>query len=874
LEKPEHSYDIIPSEMIKRKFLLFLLPVVFLGFLIACFLLIQTPSFINGLGSVLAGRIGYQISIQGISFYPGLKGDISDLNITRVKIGGMSFYSQHVSFDGKIRMPLKAEVENITLTQPKLIFRLEKKKKLDLSFIKKLPPVHLLTVQKGQLELSFDSSPQIIKLTDFNLKIKEFSPQKGGTGSFRSNLQILSNVKGGAEGTGHIEGNMNFVSIFPKPSGKGFVEFHIDSGSYNSTSFQKLVLRFPIRFDKEKITIESASLSIDSLTNRSDRKDTTLTDLTFQTSLLYDMRSDAISSGNIEGKLSNMGSFKGIFQGTLRERFPWKASFKTSTISFAEAFSFFRPYLSPEYQKWLIKGKGIMEAYFEGQKLSWDGNLALHFKEGEFSSPDGTKAGQSITGKIILKINSLSSGKGAKFDLSSEVQGGELLLGKYYKDFSGEKIAVFSQGNFFLSSSRILDFQSSLDLFNSGNYSLSGSIRKDESTLYLKAEKISHSRILYFFREYLSQNSSSFKNLLLEGESDLDMKTVIKGKKFSFDGIIRVNDTALKLPEKSFSAEQLNAMLPFDLFYPSQHDSDRRGIIAQKGFIKIAFMKKGTTRLEDLAIPVVLSGNRLSIPEDIKISLFGGDVVLKNLTGEEILSPSRQFHLGLTVKGLDISLLSRDTTGQDVSGMIQADFPAITYQDGTWYLQGKAVAEVFGGKVEAMNMSARDIFASSRKIAVDVTFEGINLEKVTEKIKIGKMTGIIQGSLRNFEIEYGQPSRFIFDVDSVKTKGVKQEISVDAINNISILGTGSGLGGMLDAGIRRFFREYPYSRIGMQCTLENDNFSIRGKIHEGGTEYLVRRAFLRGVDVINQNPQNVISFRDMQERIRRISKSN
>jgi hypothetical protein len=96
---------------------------------------------------------------------------------------------------------------------------------------------------------------------------------------------------------------------------------------------------------------------------------------------------------------------------------------------------------------------------------------------------------------------------------------------------------------------------------------------------------------------------------------------------------------------------------------------------------------------------------------------------------------------------------------------------------------------------------------------------------------------------------------------------------VDAINNISIVGTGSGLGGILNAGIRRFFREYPYSKIGIHCTLKNDNFSIRGSVHEGGKEYLVRRAFLRGVDVINQNPQNVVSFKDMQERIRRISQT-
>jgi hypothetical protein len=639
-------------------------------------------------------------------------------------------------------------------------------------------------------------------------------------------------------------------------------------------SFQKLVLRFPIYFDKEKITIESASLAMDSLTNRSDEKDTTLTGLTFQTSLLYDMRTNAISSRSIEGKVLNMGSFKGIFQGTLRDNFPWKASLKTSSISFAEVFSFSRAHLSPEYQKWLIKGKGIVEAHFEGQKLFWTGSLTLLFKEGEFSSPDGTKAGQGIAGKVILKINSSSSNKKAEFDLSSEVEGGELLWGKYYKDFSGERIAVFSKGNFFLSSPRILEFQSSLDLFKSGNYSLSGSIQRNESTFHLKAEEVSHSRVLSFFQEYLSQNASSFKNLLLEGTSDLDMKTVIKGEKLSFDGIFKVHNAALKIPEKSFSAEQLNVMLPFNLFYPHLHDSDRRGTIAEKGFIKIGFLKKGATKLENLAIPVILSGNKLSIPENIRVPLFGGDIVIRNLTGEEILFPSRQFYFGLTVKELDISLLSRDITGKDVTGMIEADFPAITYKDGAWYVQGKAVAKVFGGKVEAMNMSAMDLFSSSRKIAADLTFEGINLEKVTEKIKIGKMTGIIQGALRNFEIEYGQPSHFILDIESVKTEGIKQKISVDAIQNISILGTGAGMAGILSRGIRRFFKEYPYSKIGIRCSLENDKFTVRGKIHEGGTEYLVRRAFLRGIDIVNQNPDNVISFKDMQDRIRRISKTN
>jgi hypothetical protein len=121
-------------------------------------------------------------------------------------------------------------------------------------------------------------------------------------------------------------------------------------------------------------------------------------------------------------------------------------------------------------------------------------------------------------------------------------------------------------------------------------------------------------------------------------------------------------------------------------------------------------------------------------------------------------------------------------------------------------------------------------------------------------------------------MEYGEPASFILEVESVEKRGVEESISMDAIQSISILGT--GVDSALNRGITQFFREYPYSKIGFRCVLKNDQFSVNGTIHEGGKEYLVRRGLLRGVDVINQNPNNVISFRDMEERIKRISRSS
>jgi len=251
--------------------------------------------------------------------------------------------------------------------------------------------------------------------------------------------------------------------------------------------------------------------------------------------------------------------------------------------------------------------------------------------------------------------------------------------------------------------------------------------------------------------------------------------------------------------------------------------------------------------------------------------LYGGRASLVRLTGVNLLTPQMRIDLGLSVDGVDVGRLTEETVGTRVDGTVNVDFQRITFREGRWSTMGNIVASVFGGRVIVTSISGENLFSSARKVGGNITFRDIDLESVTRKIELGRMTGHVNGSLTHLIIEYGEPARFRFEVESDPTTGVSQVISVDAIESFSILGTGSsGISAVLNSGVNRFFKEYPYSKMGIICTLENDTFQIRGKIHEGGTEYLVRRGWLRGLDVVIQNPDNTISFRDMQERIGRI----
>jgi hypothetical protein len=119
-------------------------------------------------------------------------------------------------------------------------------------------------------------------------------------------------------------------------------------------------------------------------------------------------------------------------------------------------------------------------------------------------------------------------------------------------------------------------------------------------------------------------------------------------------------------------------------------------------------------------------------------------------------------------------------------------------------------------------------------------------------------------------LSFGQPEKFELEMHSVRRRGVKQYVNAEAVNNLSILSTGSRYG--FSSILLQFFEHFPYAKLGIFCKLENDVFTLRGTIHEGGVEYLIRKGPFRGIDVINQNPQNRIRWRQMVQRLKTIGR--
>jgi hypothetical protein len=859
---------------VKRRILLPLLavPVFLLLLAVILWLSLQSAFVVNRVAYLLEPMLGYRVRVEAVSFSPTLHGRVSGLAITPLDGKGPSLFSSRADIKGTIKSVVNAEVEKLVLTGPKLFFRLDAgDKKADLSALEKLPPVQLLVIEQGEVEVLYGTTQ--LKLTNLGAEVKAFSPRVGGRARFEALVEMTSHGQPAATGHGRCKGQIDATGPIQNPAGTGSVELLIEAASLDVVSVRNLLIASTFRLEKNKAVFTPANLSVSSAIVKSGGRDIKVDAFTFSSDAFYEFDTGRFVLKPFQGKAPGLNAYKGFLEAGLKGDMGWKAALEAPSVDFTQILSVVQPFLPDEYRKWTIQGAGSLETSGEGVlggTGDWKADVRLNFREGGFKSGDASKAGQRITGTVTLKLRSGPEDKRTRFDLAAEAGDGEFLWGTYYKNFKGEQLRVASVGSYGLEPSLSLDGRGSMDLFDTGQYTFSGQIRKEESSVQMSGKSLSHQRLFsVFLKDHLSETYPRASGLDISGQSHFDIRTRVREGRAFVEGVLRMDETALAVADL-FSVSGMTLSLPFDLVYPSVSPV-REPREQAEALLSIKKLQKGKAVIEGLDVPFIVSQNGLRLLKAIDVNLYGGDLRLTRLEGQGLLSPEAVLGLTMSADHLDATLITDELLGEPIAGTINADFSAITYRRGRWVSKGQLQTDIFGGSVEVTNLFAENLFSESRKVGLDLFFRDIDLEEMTRKIALGKMTGIIKGSIANFVMEYGQPARFFLDVESDPTKKVSQVISVAAVENLSILGTGSSaISSVLSSGIHKFFKEYPYSKIGILCTLENDTFSVRGKIREGGNEYLVRRGWLRGIDVIIQNPDNSISFGDMEERIGRI----
>jgi hypothetical protein len=501
----------------------------------------------------------------------------------------------------------------------------------------------------------------------------------------------------------------------------------------------------------------------------------------------------------------------------------------------------------------------------------WRLNAEAQFQNIVFENAAGSMLGEAVTVGITTQGNiSLDRGQ-TNVQLKVNAERGEILIDRFYLNLDQNSIAHSGslryntpQNTLWLDANRF-SIRDILAVTIGGSINLSPLARQIDLRLDFPKTALppafKHMVVEPFASEHpLLAELQPLGNISAKGHFKLgNTGWQLKGRCSWRDGEIRSEKNNIALTGITLD-------MPFWFHtMPDTPSADRLN-----GALEVQTLRIPGLPPQGIALPLQAGPNRMSVEVPTPIQVPGGQVRVGTIKAIDLLTSQRTITTRISMDEIELQPLLSKAWGRKIKGQLRGSLNPVIYRNQELETHGELLATVFGGQIRFSEMGAKGLMTGAPVWRFSTQWEDLLLADMTQDTAFGKIEGVLYGYANDIQIAYGEPQKFDMLMETKPQKGIRQKISVLAVDNIAKLGGGQspfiGLAGV----VTTFLKEFPYSKIGVRAALQNDTFTVNGTIQQDGTEYLVKRGGLAGVDVINQNPDNRVSFKDMVKRIKRI----
>jgi hypothetical protein len=489
----------------------------------------------------------------------------------------------------------------------------------------------------------------------------------------------------------------------------------------------------------------------------------------------------------------------------------------------------------------------------------------------KFNSPDSSKVGENLTLSGPFDVT-LSPGKSlTSIDGKFAVETGELLWGKFFGDLAPRKPMLEVDADYANVEDRLICRRCSISLGGVGAVDLLGSIEhlKQAPVLRLqgRSDNLSPSGIFEFFlRETYNRQYPLLDKLAVSGQAAVQLQIDGSFETPTLRGNLSMKNGEIAAKSNDWQVAAINLDLPFHLSF--EDSPDRNAATPALGSLSIERARFGNQQLAPIRTTVSLANNALRLHQPLRLTLFGGEVELRNLAWPDIIRDPRAVTFSADTKRLQMQNLTEAFNWPRFSGQLNGAIPEVESAGNTLRTRGEIQAELFGGRLLLSKLEIDNPFSALASIKMSAKLESIQLEQLSQTFAFGRISGILEGSIDDLVITDGQPAQLRADLHSVERSGVDQRISVDALNKITVLSSGQEAGALY-SGLAGFFDSFRYSKLGFKATLRNDRLTLRGVESQGDTELLVVGSFLPPTVNIVSHTQE-IAFSELLRRLQRI----
>jgi hypothetical protein len=501
-------------------------------------------------------------------------------------------------------------------------------------------------------------------------------------------------------------------------------------------------------------------------------------------------------------------------------------------------------------------------------KVKGTGNLSKI----AFQDASGAIVSEGLEPRLRFEADVLSLVQAVPFSLQVDLAKGESLWKDMYFNWLSEPIRLEFKGTFEPRLKHIRDIAAAVSFAPLGEIRVGGSLGfgpQPRFDFHLAAPSIDLASMSAFWGK-LKPGQPSAWDIRGAAEAEADIRL---GRSFEIRGTVKIRETAVAQQDGSFKLAGIEADFPFSVSNGARPGDEKKNYSITPGHIQIQEIKTPVAVLSPLRVDF-LSARNLFLFFPFDIGLWGSRLGLKHSV--LFISPASLQIWGvssLTLSELDLAKLPFNSESFNLVGRASIPSIGLEIRPGEFRFKGRLLADMFGGQLTMDDIRLMEVFSPGRRIIFQAEIAGLDLKKLTDSVPFGEVTGIVDVSIRDFSLSYGQPENFVLSIVSVPRKGVARKFSLKAVDNLSVISSNGPSAVPSSNILTKFINSFNYSRIGIACSLKNDVFSLQGTIIEEGIQYLVRRSAFFGIDVVNGTPVNRIGFQDMLSRIKRIGKS-
>jgi hypothetical protein len=501
----------------------------------------------------------------------------------------------------------------------------------------------------------------------------------------------------------------------------------------------------------------------------------------------------------------------------------------------------------------------------------WQVQAKLSFDDLAFQNKDGSIIGEKISIRSAIKGIADLNLSILNFSADMDANAGEALWGRYYLNLKKNPVVTSLECGYGIQEKLLKISKLRIDLTGILPIEIRGRLHrlpaktKSDFTVTLPqtpVEPIIH----YFLQEPYKTEKPFLAALEAEGTVSANINLKETPKMREVTGRMKWLGGRISLSEKGIDLKGIQLDLPIWYHNPPTKVSAK----TTKGRLSIQSAMVPFLPEQPLELPLDIGPNRISVLSPTMIKVPGGDFNLGSVHVNHLFGPDLSVQTRLAFDDIQLETLLSKIWARPLKGSLTGILDSVRYEHHAISSRGKLKAKAFGGSIIFSDLGASGIFTPAPVFKFNASWKDLLLSEMTTGTAFGKIEGVLAGDLRNVEMAYGQPQRFNLLLETIRKKGIPQKISIKAVENIAQIGGGQNPFMGLAGAFAAFFKTFPYEKIGIRASLENDVFTIHGTIKENGVEYFVKRGAFSGVNIVNQNPDNRISFKDMVNRIKRI----